>query len=975
MKIGVFDSRWDYNVTSPYSKPLGGTQSAICYFIEEMHKRGHNVYLFNDIKSITEVNSIPHIPYKLCLEYIKKSNIVFDLVIVSCLANDLVELKEQLNNTNTLYCLWTGHDSDQPASIILKEDKLKDYIDLFIFVSKWQCERYVEKYNISYSKVIIMRNGIGKPFEKYLNLPSNKKINSMTYCSIPWRGLVLLSPIYKSIKNVKPDSSLKIFSGLNIYNMKEENNIAYDELKQMDDVEYNYGVDQEKLAEELYKIDFLTYPNIFPETSCITVLQAMACGCIVITSDLGALKETMGGLNEYVDINIKNFDTHNYIEKYVNKLYQYIILPENIKEVLRENNREHIRKNYLWSIICEKFEQDINKFREKYSKYMEEYKTILHDGTTDFFKNDFISTLNKYNKLYFYPIIMEYYLIKLNSGVSHFNLNNLELAKHNFKIAKSIKDDFNINKNLAALHIQKGNVKKFLQYGREALNIDFNCFLANLMAQKCEEEGYYHEAISLYNSILKLEPDNINCLNNLGNLYLLMIAQLDNIELEMESKYNESLNLAIKNNETRKKELIVSNIIFNKLYNWNLSEEDIYNKAIEWGKYIVKEEKLLEISSKLNRKILCNDKIRIGYISTDFVTHPVGFMFESILKNHDINRYEIFCYDNSGKVNDTTSIKLRKYNKATWYDISSKSDVEVLDIMINDNLDIMVDMMGHTRNNRMNLLQYKPARIQISYFAYPSTSGIKEIDYKFTDKYANPPETQKYFTEKLYYLPNGFQCYTPPEELDGTKNYTRNTSGTSSGKYKIILGCFNNPIKLSIPTIDTFVMVLKELPEAKLVLRYCYYKSSYYRESIIKLFTSRGIERERIDIGHETLIISLNMYRNIDIVLDPFPYNGGTISSEALYMNSPIITMAGTNYVSRVGVSLLSNMGLEKYIATTPEEYVTKVVELARNEKELKELHQTLRIRMKNCDLANSISFTKHIEEAYEDMIKKYCEP
>jgi predicted O-linked N-acetylglucosamine transferase (SPINDLY family) len=120
------------------------------------------------------------------------------------------------------------------------------------------------------------------------------------------------------------------------------------------------------------------------------------------------------------------------------------------------------------------------------------------------------------------------------------------------------------------------------------------------------------------------------------------------------------------------------------------------------------------------------------------------------------------------------------------------------------------------------------------------------------------------------------------------------------------------------------------------------------------------------------LLDALNFYNKMDIVLDPFPYNGGTISSEAIYMNTPLITLAGSNYVSRVGVSLLSNLGLEKYIANTREEYVQKVVNLAQDPNELKELHQTLRIRMLNSDLANSFTFTKNIEIAYEDIVNKF---
>ena len=343
-------------------------------------------------------------------------------------------------------------------------------------------------------------------------------------------------------------------------------------------------------------------------------------------------------------------------------------------------------------------------------------------------------------------------------------------------------------------------------------------------------------------------------------------------------------------------------------------------------------------------------------------------MFNSILKNNNLNDFEIFCYDccDTGKsIGDHLAKILRSYNNATWHDISQANDEVALQLLIDDNLDILVDMMGHTRNTRMNLLQYKPARILISYFAYPSTNGLKEIDYRFTDKYASPPETQKYFVEKLYYLPNGFQCYTPPIDIPSNKSYIRD-------KYKIHLCCFNNPTKLSIPTIETFCKILDKLPEAKLFLRYCYYKSSYYKETIIKLFTDRGIEKERIDIGYEPILDALKFYNKIDITLDSFPYAGGTISSECLYMSTPLITLAGSTYVSRVGVSLLSNLGLEKYIASSQEDYIEKTIKLARNTNELKLLHQTIRMKFMQSELYDSKKFTKNIETAFSEMCENY---
>jgi protein O-GlcNAc transferase len=185
------------------------------------------------------------------------------------------------------------------------------------------------------------------------------------------------------------------------------------------------------------------------------------------------------------------------------------------------------------------------------------------------------------------------------------------------------------------------------------------------------------------------------------------------------------------------------------------------------------------------------------------------------------------------------------------------------------------------------------------------------------------------------------------------------------------LCCFNNPTKLSIPTINVFCDILHRLPESMLFLRYCYYKSSYYKECILKLFVDRGIEKERINIAYEPIIDSLKFYNKMDIALDPFPYNGGTISSEALYMNTPIITLEGETYISRVGTSLLTTLGLTKYIAKTTSEYITKVIDLARNEEELKTLHSIIRLKMLNTGLADTVNFTKNIENAYIDIVQK----
>jgi len=965
MIIGVFDSNWKYSLNTPYEEPLGGTQSAICFFLEQMSIRGHQTYLFNKINQISNIRNVIHVPVDSYYNYIQINNLTFDLILVSCIPHELATIKINLSNNKTLYGLWTGHDVDQEASKQFEHNKLKDLIDIFVFVSEWQKNRYLIEYKIDESKCMILRNGIAKTFEQYLDKSNNKKKNSMTYCSIPWRGLNLLSPIFSKIKKNFPDSNLKIFSGMNIY-QQQDNEQNYESFKNIQGVEFNQGINQTKLAKELYHIEYLTYPNTFPETSCITVLQAMSCGCLVITSDLGALKETMGGLNFYID---NPDDISNYLDNFIIKLEDLMNMSEDEKEKLRNKNKEYIKNNYTYDLICCKFEKDFQNIKNKYDKLMVNYFVKIQSAQTFYENKNYFKVIQTLINLKYFIHINDYYSYVTLMGLSYHGLKQLNQAKKYLNISLSIKDDFVNNKNLAMIELEQGNLDKFIQFGQKALCQHFDSTLATLVAQNLEQIGNYQDSIGLYTAILKLDPENIAAYNNVGNLYLLMISHDKDFDQTVENTYQKALNISIKNNDQRKVELINSNIIFNNLYNWKLSEEEIFNRSCQWTNYFNKKDELKQIVSKLNRnKIDKNRKTRIGYISCDFMTHPVGYMFESILKNHNTNKFDIFCYDHSDpskSTNDPISIRLRSYENAQWYQIFNIPDDELLKMMVNDDLDILVDMMGHTRNNRMYVLWYKPARIMVSYFAYPGTNGMEEFDWKFTDKFATPENCQQYYKEKLYYLPNGFQCYTPPIDIESNKNYSRD-------KYKINLCCFNNPTKLSKPTIETFSKILLKLPNSKLYLRYCYYLSSYLRSIILKQFTEFGIDEERIDIGYTTPIEALKLYNIMDIVLDPFPYNGGTISSEAIYMNTPLVTLEGTTYVSRVGVSLLSNLGLQKYIAKTKDEYVDIVVNLANNTSELRMLHQTLRLRMMNSDLANSINFTKNIENGYQDMINCY---
>jgi glycosyltransferase involved in cell wall biosynthesis len=538
MKIGVLLSHIDITIKTPYNEPLGGTESAICYFVEEMKLRNHEIVFFNKISEEKIIDGVPHVPAASYMSYITKNKIDFDIIIVSCMIHELFQLKITINNPNILYCLWTGHDIDQVPSKLFDDTKARDMVDLFIFVSNWQRERYVRKWNIPYYKTLVMKNGIGKPFEKYLTTPLNKVTDTLSYCSIPWRGLVLLDPIFKQIKEKVPNSVLKVFSGMNIYRTPDDTGLDLSFLKNTPQIVYNEGVSQTTLAKELSTIEYLTYPNIFPETSCITVLQAMACGCLVVTSDLGALRETMNGLNDYIDINIHNFDKTLYISKFVSTLHNLMKLDANTKDKLREYNRKYIKDNYTWGTICQKFEQDILLILLTYRKYLEsDHRQHLTSMLQNFSETKIKECYESLIQLKYFPNINEYCVVKLNEGVCAFQFGKLDDAKKNFKICLQLRNDYNINKNIALLELQRNSLPKFIKYARQAISSEFDIELANLLAEKYEMLGLYNDAIGLYETIIYLDPNNVNSFNNLGNLRLLRISQCDDIEKTINETY------------------------------------------------------------------------------------------------------------------------------------------------------------------------------------------------------------------------------------------------------------------------------------------------------------------------------------------------------------------------------------------------------------------------------------------------------
>jgi predicted O-linked N-acetylglucosamine transferase (SPINDLY family) len=360
-------------------------------------------------------------------------------------------------------------------------------------------------------------------------------------------------------------------------------------------------------------------------------------------------------------------------------------------------------------------------------------------------------------------------------------------------------------------------------------------------------------------------------------------------------------------------------------------------------------------------------RLRVGYVSPDFCIHSVANFLLPLLSNHDAQIVDIVCYSNTERQDEITA--RFQALAGTWRDIRNKSDEEVVQLIREDRIDILVDLAGHTGRGRLRVFGHKAAPVQLTYLGYPDTTGLKTVDYRLTDQWADPPGQEAFHTEKLIRLPGGFLCYAPLFETPPV------SSAPLLDKGFVTFGSFNNVAKMNPEVLQLWAEILKAVPRSRLLLK----TKSFWDKSVAEDFSNRiqacGVERERVELRPWALHPRDHLihYREIDIALDTFPYNGTTTTCEALWMGVPVIALAGNTHAGRVGVSLLSALGLENLIAPTPNDYLTLTVALAQDTARLTALHSTLRERLAQSSLCDGRKFAAEVERVYRFIWHDWC--
>ncbi|HEX4985088.1 MAG TPA: tetratricopeptide repeat protein [Burkholderiales bacterium] len=359
-------------------------------------------------------------------------------------------------------------------------------------------------------------------------------------------------------------------------------------------------------------------------------------------------------------------------------------------------------------------------------------------------------------------------------------------------------------------------------------------------------------------------------------------------------------------------------------------------------------------------------RLRIGFISADFHCHVVTLFLIPLLEKRNRSAIEVYCYS-TGDTMDEYTKRVRALSDV-WHAVGQRPAGEISDLVHRDQVDILVDLAGHSGVPSLRVFAQRPAPVQATWLGYLNTTGLTRIQYRLTDNQCDPPGlTDRYHTEKLIRLPHSQWCYRPLVNIAAGEEVSAGKNG------HVTFGSFNQIVKISPVARKLWGNILNRLPDSRLVV--VGIMGDRAREDLLADFSNAGVDRNRI-----TMVPFLptreyfGWYREVDIALDTMPFSGGTTTCDALWMGVPVVTLPGVRPWSRSASSVLSMVGLEDWIATSPEDYAQRAIQFAGQPAILSELRTALRSRMLESPLMDEELFARDVENACRSMWKSWCE-
>jgi predicted O-linked N-acetylglucosamine transferase (SPINDLY family) len=535
---------------------------------------------------------------------------------------------------------------------------------------------------------------------------------------------------------------------------------------------------------------------------------------------------------------------------------------------------------------------------------------------------------------------------------------------------------------LAIVALQIGNLESALELVQRAVALRPDSAVChNTMGQVLERHGREDEAAGCYEAAIELDPSYAEGHNNLGVLRARRdrLAEADAHYLkaiELDPEYAEPHtnrgNLLKDRGELdaaigcyrRAIELrpdlsqLHSNLLLTLHYHPDYSPADLLREHLKWAERHVAP---LAAARRPHANSREPDRaLRVGFVSPDFREHPVARFILPLFRDLDRGQVEVFAYSDVTSPDSVTGMVRRHVNH--WRDVAALDGQALADAVRADGIDVLVDLAAHSGHNRMLTFARKPAPVQVTYLAYCSTTGVDAIDYRITDRFLDPPGEEGHYTETSIHLPHCYWCYSAPPL--GRAPASRRAGPPT-------FGCLNNYAKVSDVTLALWARLLRRVPEAQLLM---YARTEAHRDRVHRALRDGGVDESRATfVGRQSLALYLETYRDIDVALDPYPYGGGTTSCDALWMGVPVVSLAGRTAVSRAGSTLLSNIGLERLVARTPEQYVERAAELIRDQGRLAELRRQLRDRLESSPAMNAPQFARDFETALRSAWRAWC--
>lgn len=492
----------------------------------------------------------------------------------------------------------------------------------------------------------------------------------------------------------------------------------------------------------------------------------------------------------------------------------------------------------------------------------------------------------------------------------------------------------------------------------------------------------FQEAAYLFEKIYNINQNNVEAIYNFiicatkAELYLYLKDFLEKIyeNFPNDLKINEGLskvNFYLGNT-------ILATKYYKKILEINPNNQDFWSKFLASNNYnqVYSQEEYLVWCKKFDNiskpkviseiKVKKKDKINLGFVSSDFRSHSVGFFLKDVIIKINKNKFNLFAYNNLVlDPLDGLSKEIKSFFNG-WTDAYKLKDKDLIDKIRNDNIDILIDLSGYTQGNRINIFKARSAPIQISWLGYCNSLGLENIDYLIADPYLIPENEYSLYTEKIIEMPKIWNALAVPKKIP-------NVSLENFNSASFDFGCLNNFQKISDRTVEIWSLIMNKT-KANLVLKSSTVSNDDLSKNLIRKFEKHKVDIKRLKIFQRVKGQNqhLEFYNKFHMSLDTFPYPGVTTSFESVLMGKPFLTLAGNNFNSRCGKSINLNLGLEEFIAKSEDDYIEKALYFYQNPGYLFEIVKNLRTKALASSLFDTSNFTKSFTSILQNIYKNH---